>query len=584
MKTPIGRTDVRALLAIPLLVALGTGIAVPAQAGRPIASNLGRPDDGVEIVSNTRWLASQFRTDGSSYVLDSVTLRLLATSGGKFEAAIYSDNGGKPGRLLGVLQTSGKIGATPSDVLFRSSAGTGTGTMTSKRTTLSAADLGAMKLPGGVNAADFLGGAAAVTTNAEVPNGLILDPDTKYWIVSRAISGQFASVYTDDEKGTGTGFSPEWAHSETSGKGWTNETLSPLIYAATVSPYAPVNLIELRVDQEAIASAVLSGLPMALVQREVAFTAAREAIRGVTVSNRRLLQDPEGKRYGWEWFTAGGYGSSDLDSRYPAAGFQSDLFSGTVGLERRVCSLLSVGAAFTYLESANGLGLSTGTVDITGQSVTGFAALNCGPVFANLLYSWGNFEHEIRRDTLFGHTASGHPDSRTHTLAADLGANFKVGGFITGPLASLTYIAGDLDKYRESGGGTARLAFDGQNFDSLVSVVGWHLARSFQAGNLTITPEVRAAWWHEHRNRSESVADRLVDSPFQLGSGEDFVHVGSFGTSAESQPPSRDALEIGGALTFLFSDRLSLTVDYLGRILQGAALSHSVVLTGKVEF
>ncbi|MGB8170660.1 MAG: autotransporter outer membrane beta-barrel domain-containing protein, partial [Chthoniobacteraceae bacterium] len=142
----------------------------------------------------------------------------------------------------------------------------------------------------------------------------------------------------------------------------------------------------------------------------------------------------------------------------------------------------------------------------------------------------------------------------------------------------------DLDGYRESGGGTARLAFDGQNFDSLVSVLGWQVARSFQTGGFTITPQVRAAWWHEYRNRAESVADRLVESPFQLGSGDNFQHVGSFGTSAESQPPSTDALEVGGSITLALSDRFTVTADYLGRVLQGAAVSHSVVLTGKLGF
>lgn len=557
------------------------GFAVPAGAARDIASNLKNPDDGVEIISNTRWLASQFHTDGSSYVLDSVTLRLLATVGGTVEAAIYSDAGGKPGRLLGTLDAQGKVGAVPKNVIFKSRAAQGA-TMTQTKT-LSAAELGAMKLPGGLTAADFVGAAAQVTTSAEVPSGLVLDPNTKYWIVSRAPRGMFAAEYTDVEKGTGTGFSPEWAHSENGGKAWTNEQLSPLIYAATVSPYEPPNLIELRVDQEAIASAVFSGIPMALVQREVAFIAAREAIRGVSVSRGRFLGEPA-KAPGWELFAAGGYATGDMDSRYPAAGFQTDLFSGTVGVGRKVCRAFAVGAAFTYLDSANGLGLNTGKVNLTGEAVSGFASFQLGPVFADLLYSWGNFEHDIRRDTLFGKTAFGRPDSKTHTLALDIGSNFKVGGFVTGPLASLTYITGDLDGYRERGGGTAQLAFDGQNFDSLVSVAGWQVARPFQAGGLTITPQVRAAWWHESRNHAELVSDRLVESPFQLGSGEDFVHLGSFATSAESQPPSTDALEIGGALICQFSERFRVTADYLGRVLQGAAVVHSVVLTGKLEF
>src|SRR5689334_614561 len=71
--------------------------------GATLTSNFGLPQDGIELISSTRWLGSQFTTDGNSYLIDSITLRLQQNVAGVVQVALFSDVGGRPGELLMTL-------------------------------------------------------------------------------------------------------------------------------------------------------------------------------------------------------------------------------------------------------------------------------------------------------------------------------------------------------------------------------------------------------------------------------------------------------------------------------------------------
>ncbi|MEQ1859756.1 MAG: autotransporter outer membrane beta-barrel domain-containing protein [Chthoniobacteraceae bacterium] len=556
-----------------------------------ISSNIALPTDGIEFVSPTRWLASEFMTDGNSYLIDSITLKLQQNVRGLIEVSLYSDAGGRPGEMLMSLSQNAAIGGNPSLITFRGGGGT-----RSFSRSYNSRDIGRAFGLSGVNTARLFGAQTRISVSGEQPSGLGLEADSTYWIVTRALSGQFASGYTDQETGEGVGYSPTWAHSENSGATWTAESRSPLFLELLANP---ADL--LVTDQEAIASAIFSGLPMVMAQREAVFAMVRKVTRDVNERLFRLrsdsgveargggpLAEPTGREPRWEVFVTAGYGSADNETVLPAAGFQTDTFAETIGAEFHASEHFTIGAAFTYVESNNSLALSAGDVDIEGEALAAYVSYHTGGFYADAMYSFGSFEHDIQRDTLFGKTASAEPNSRTHTLQLNLGYNVPVAGFVTGPYASIDWMIGQLEDYTESHGattlGSAALRVPGQNFDSLISRIGWQISRTYGLDSLKITPQARVGWAHEYRNNSEAVDVQLATSPFGRRSGDRIIRLGRFGTSATTQPPGEDAFEVGFALGIAIGDRVTIVIDYGARLLQDDAVAHDVSLTGAVTF
>lgn len=541
-----------------------------------ITNNLDKPVDGIEKVTKTRWLGSRFTTDDKTYLLTDITLKLQRNIPGTFEAAIFSDANGRPGQLIGKLDSKGIISAFPSNVVFEA----GEGQTTSFSTTVEDVQLsGAFSAPKGVKITDLPGGS--FTATGSQPSGMTLAPNTTYWIVMSSTSGEFASAYTDSEQGSGPGYSSTWAQSANSGGSWQTQATSPLFLGVTGDPSRVI--VELRTDFEAIQSTVFSGLPMALAQRDIVLSAVAVTSRDV---NERLfrLRTGEDVHKGWEFFVTGRYGAADNDSVIPATGFQADTWAGSIGAEYHDARHLTVGAAFTLMESNNSLGLGVGDVDLSGYALAAYVSYTHSGFYADLMYQFAKFDQEVARNTLFGQTARAEPESDAHTIELNVGYNIETRNFVTGPMVSLTYTTGAIDGYTETGADSKNLQVSGQSFESLVSRVGWQISKTFDLRGVKLTPQFRVAWRHEFMDSEELVSANLLLSPFQVGSGNDFTRVGSFGASSSTAALSADSLEIGFGVLLQMSDRLSLILDYEARVFQGDEVLHSVSLTGGVRF
>lgn len=560
-----------------------------------LTSNLSLPQDGLEAVSTTRWLGSEFKTDGS-YLIDSITLRIQRNAPGTVQVSLYSDASGQPGQLLATLNTGDAIGGSASLVTFRNP-------RTAGRTTdftleLSGSEAAANRL--GFSRRDIeraFGKNRRVTVSGAQSSGLGLAPGTNYWVVTRALSGSFSLGYTDQETGEGPGYSPAWAQSNNAGVSWSRQETSPLFLEILANPSLLLD------DQEAIFSAVFSGLPMALAQREAVFTAVRNVTRDVNARLFRLRTDVElpdvaeagGKKAvavepesRWEVYATASYGYADHETFLPAVGFETDTWAETIGAEFEVNEHFAIGAAFTYTQSNNATAMSVGDVDLEGEAITAYASWHDGGFYADALYSYAMFEHDIQRDTLFGNTASAEPNSRTHTLQLNLGYNIPVAGFVTGPYASIDWMIGELENYEEANGntlaGSARLRVPGQTFDSLISRIGWQISRTYAIESVKLTPQLRAAWAHEYRDELEFVDVQLATSPFKTLVGSDIVPVGRFTASAETQDPGSDVFEVGFTLGIQWDERFRMFVDYTAHLFQNHAFAHQVSLTGEVKF
>jgi outer membrane autotransporter protein len=361
-------------------------------------------------------------------------------------------------------------------------------------------------------------------------------------------------------------------------------------------------------DVDAINSVYTSGLPMALVQREVLLNVAYNANRDVNARLFRLRAEanlrsegsagpsgdgkeskeakketvPEEKR--WSFFATGAYGYRDQNNIEQSAGFTSNIFTATIGGEYRITPALTVGLAASRIEADNDLG-TIGSAGIEGWSFDGYVSYAANHFYADLLYALGTYSNHINRDTLFG-TATARPDSLTNSIQFNTGYNIPCGRFLTGPLVGLNWVHGDIDGYNEQRAGVANLSAPEQHVDSLTSELGWQLSAPIPVSFGHITPQVHASWVHEYLNTSKALTVGLIDSPYyQLNStGTSLSRVGSFNATGNTSGAGDDYMSLGAGVAFEFNDRAAIIADWEAHFFQDHASSQNVSLTGQIKF
>ena len=167
----------RAIWLITLLVIV-FGLS-PARAGVTLSDNLSATTQFQEPISEDYWAAASFGTGTQSWTLQSVTLYIQALSGGTAQLDIYKDTNdptnapSQPGNSsIGTL-SSPVIGTTLRNYTFT---------------------------PGSL---------------------LPLDPNSTYWVVLHALTGEVDWVYPKaGSGGSGIGFQDYWATSDDAGSTW----------------------------------------------------------------------------------------------------------------------------------------------------------------------------------------------------------------------------------------------------------------------------------------------------------------------------------------------------------------------------
>lgn len=156
-----------------------------------ISSNLSNATAGTEVASGDTWLTASFGTGTSSDTLSSVTLLLSHPISGVAEVDLYSTNLLEPGSLVATLTSPATYASSLSNSTFLSS-------------------------------------------------GVTLSANSTYWIVLKALSGEFDWGWTADNSGTGTGFQGTWGLSTDTGSTWYTYAVYPtqlsVITTATPEP------------------------------------------------------------------------------------------------------------------------------------------------------------------------------------------------------------------------------------------------------------------------------------------------------------------------------------------------------------
>jgi len=171
-----------------LTLSLVSALAVRADT---ISSNLSNATAGTEAASGNTWLTASFGTGSSSSSLSNITLLLSNPVTGSAEVDLYSNSLLQPGSLIGTLTSPGSYSTSLSDTTFSS-------------------------------------------------NGLTLSANSTYWIVLKALSGEFDWAWTADNSGTGVGFQGTWGVSTDAGSTWYTYAVYPTQFSVTTTAAAAI--------------------------------------------------------------------------------------------------------------------------------------------------------------------------------------------------------------------------------------------------------------------------------------------------------------------------------------------------------
>lgn len=163
----------------------GLGVVASPASAIDLSNNMSATMGGFESGGADRWLASSFATDSAPHALSSITLRIANPVPGQASVMLYSTAGLEPGSLVATLTSPGVYSTTLAPALFTAS-------------------------------------------------GVQLTPNTTYWVVFRALTGQFDWAWAADGSGTGTGFQRTWAVSEDGGTFWWSQDSYPVQMAVAV--------------------------------------------------------------------------------------------------------------------------------------------------------------------------------------------------------------------------------------------------------------------------------------------------------------------------------------------------------------
>ena len=369
------------------------------------------------------------------------------------------------------------------------------------------------------------------------------------------------------------------------------------------------------IDLNGVYSLLFSGLPVAMAQRDTLVNAHSGGIGDVNDHIFRLWlgggdTGPQGDTIlngDVRLFASGNAGWLSQGTSANTAGLRDTREAGNVGAEWKPGGgHLRLGLAMSYVHSDTDYFDNLGKQHIDGGALSVYANWRSSPestlprsgkdakevknvvpgrpvvYYADFLYSAGLFDDTTDRNTLTEGSARGSATDWSHLLSLNLGAVIPVSDTVsTGPYASLTYVHGHLSGYDEHGGGTAALSYSSQNYNSLVTAVGWQASWKLRQSWGSITPVLHLGWERENLKDSGDVNAALLQSPFAI---QGVGRFGSFGVGTQRQDARSDSIVAGLGTAVDLGERWSVIFDATDRNDFGPRNDLSLSLTAGFRF
>jgi hypothetical protein len=171
---------------IARLLTIVSLLLIPAAWADTLSSNLSTNVYFSEPVDGSTWIGAGFTTGPATSTLDDVILWMQQDVAGSVTLDLYSDIGGRPGDMLGTLTNPSGFSST-----FTST--------------------------------EFAGANLALAANST------------YWLVLQSKGGEYEWAYTDNNIGSGLGFTGTWGASDNAGASWLVSDIDPMIMQVDAS-------------------------------------------------------------------------------------------------------------------------------------------------------------------------------------------------------------------------------------------------------------------------------------------------------------------------------------------------------------
>jgi uncharacterized protein with beta-barrel porin domain len=249
--------------------------------------------------------------------------------------------------------------------------------------------------------------------------------------------------------------------------------------------------------------------------------------------------------------TLGSYTKYKKTSESPA--FREKMWSFMLGLEYRINDSLRGGVAGAVTQAR--LDETDSRSNSENDSYRGLLyalwddAVQTGGYYAETALGFGQTRFDLERSIDFlNRTAFSKHDGQDYFIYMATGHDWIIDRWTFGPTMGIEYVYLHEEGYEEHGAGAADLKIDLRNSDSLLSLLGFHITRSFQLEKSVLIAELRARWDHDYLADSESLHCRLT------AAGPSF--------DISGRDTAKDSVLLGASLKAAFSKNITGYLDY----------------------
>jgi len=288
-------------------------------------------------------------------------------------------------------------------------------------------------------------------------------------------------------------------------------------------------------------------------------------------------------------FVSGEYTYNDRDQTSNEAGFESDGYGVTFGVDYQVSAPLLVGAAFTYDNADADIALRGGTLETDSYGGFAYATYQVGGGwYVDVLGGYTQNEHEQVRNVAFSvlavpgrvavdQAALSELDSDEIAGSVQIGFDAMHGAWTVNPYLGFDAADVGIDGYTErmsngaaAGSGVA-LQVDDQSFTSLTAALGARIGYWKSFGWGTWYPQVMAEYVHEFDNEGDPITGRYVDAP-------------TFSFTMGIDDPDQDYAQLGVTSNFVFDGGASAYVSFQSLVAYRDLTTHAVEIGVRVPF
>jgi len=249
--------------------------------------------------------------------------------------------------------------------------------------------------------------------------------------------------------------------------------------------------------------------------------------------------------------TLGSYAGYRKTSESPA--FREKMWGFMLGLEYRINDSLRGGVAGAVTQAR--LDETDSRSMSENDSYRGLlyalwdGAAQAGGYYAETVLGFGQTRFDSERSIDFlDRTAFSKHDGQDYFINMGAGHDWIIDRWTLGPTMGIEYVVLHEEGYEEHGAGAADLKIDSCNSDSLLSLLGFHVTRSFQLEKSVLIAELRARWDHDYLADSESLRCRFT------AAGPSF--------DISGRDTAKDSVLLGASLKASFSKNITGYFDY----------------------